>query len=242
MQPARTDRHQKLVENSLLLYLALCNVNRLVLLTESSAFAILERLRGTAEAGIAYTSRTLNRQMKHAMLNVCRQLTIQVLTDLEKFIRARSKESWPTIFATITLLSFSIEQVEILIEDYVLTTKISDGPLPDALKREPQRSCRALEDMPFGQLTSVFHTLYRTSKGGSGAFNPFRDDFEDGDEDLGPAASEMVRRIKDDVLNEGGRKMLEDKDTPLSFEDGGNAFAERNAGRLVAKFLLSFVL
>jgi hypothetical protein len=72
------------------------------------------------------------------------------------------------------------------------------------MEDEPRNTCQRLDEVPFGQLVHIFHTLFRTSKGDSGGLNPFRDGFEFGVEDgFDEAAMRMVQEIRKEALGNG---------------------------------------
>jgi hypothetical protein len=148
----------------------------------------------------------LNRQIKHAFYEINRKLTHRVFTELEKVIRSRQRSSWPIYFSAMLILSLCIEKVQVLADSHVNAAKSSDPGSLAGLEDEPKNTCQKLDDIPFGQLVHIFHTLFRTVKGDSRGLNPFRDGFERGvEEGFDEAAISMVQEIKKDALGDGMR-------------------------------------
>lgn len=74
----------------------------------------------------------------------------------------------------------------------------AQGTTSDA---EPQKSCQAMEDIVFGQLIHIFHTLFRTHKADQGGFNPltaYNDQAAESTFD--DASMTMIREIKEKIF------------------------------------------
>jgi hypothetical protein len=88
--------------------------------------------------------------------------------------------------------------------------------------------------------------------------NPFRDEFElNAEKHFDAPAMAMIREIKKNVFEKGEflfflfcmsavannstAELLEERDKPLVLDMRPEDFAKRNSGRLVARFLLSFL-
>jgi hypothetical protein len=151
-----------------------------------------------------YSSRLLNRQLKHITFKICRDLTFKFLSKLEKAVRSRDKTFWPIFFASMILLCSTIEHDQILLNAHVQTARVAQPDAVLGMDEEPQKACLDLEEGPCAQLTHLFHALFRTGKRDSGGLNPFRDEFELNTEKHFDAASmTMIREIKKNVFEEG---------------------------------------
>jgi hypothetical protein len=149
-----------------------------------------------------YSSRLLNRQLKHVTFKLCRQILLKFLSKLEKAVRSRDKGFWPIYFACMVLLCSTIEHDQILLNAHIQTAR--QAGMVEGLEEEPHKACQELEDGPCAQLTHLFHALYRTGKRDSGGLNPFRDEFEmNAERHFDDAAMEMVRDVKRNVFDKG---------------------------------------
>ncbi len=120
---------------------------------------------------------------------------------------------------------------------------------------EPQLYCGMVDKMPYAQFAHLFHALYRTEKGDTGGLNPFRENFAAGKDNMfDDAAMIMVQEVKERILDHGMgaslilRDMLtilddiiRERNKPLDFGGGQEEFAKSNSGRLVSRFLMSFI-
>jgi hypothetical protein len=205
-----------------------------------------------------YSSRLLNRQLKHITFKLCRQLAFKALSKLEKAVRSRDKGFWPIYFASMILLCSTIEHDQILLNAHIQTARAAQPDMMVGMEEEPQKACQELEDGPCAQLTHLFHALYRTGKRDSGGLNPFRDEFElNAEKHFDAPAMAMIREIKKNVFEKGEfpfflfcmsavannstAELLKERDKPLVLDMRPEDFAKRNSGRLVARFLLSFL-
>ncbi|KAH9215926.1 hypothetical protein DL95DRAFT_388239 [Leptodontidium sp. 2 PMI_412] len=216
------------------------SINRPVLFTSSSATHILTHLQIDSPASQLYSSRILNRQTKALSYHTSRIMTTKVLSQLEKTMRSRDKSLWPTCFAAMLLLAYCMEQMEILARAYIQAAKMGDPESKAAVGNEPEEYCEMVDGGPYAQLSHLFHALYRTGKADNGGLNPLREDFG-GQDDAGfdGVAIKMICGVREKVL--GNVEMLQERDKPLDFSVGQEEFAKNSSGRLVAKFLLSFL-
>lgn len=193
-----------LIRDVLLLYSALCHTGRPTVFTDESTRLLLNHLQIEDSTSEYFHSRLLNRQIKHAFYEINRKLTHRVLNELEKVIRSRQRSSWPICFAAMLILSLCIEKVQVLADAHVEAAKSSETQPLTGLEDELRNICQRLDEVLFGQLVHVFHTLFRTSKGDSGGLNPFRDGFECGVEDgFDEGAMRMVQETRNGVLGNG---------------------------------------
>ncbi|KAE9364605.1 hypothetical protein N431DRAFT_354919 [Stipitochalara longipes BDJ] len=229
-----------LIHTILELRLAIRAISNPPIFTDSSAKMILYHIQTKYPSVEFYSSRLLNRQLKHITFKLCRQLAFKALAKLEKAVRSRDKGFWPIYFASMILLCSTIEHDQILLNAHIQTARAAQPDMMMGMDEEPQKACQELEDGPCAQLTHLFHALYRTGKRDSGGLNPFRDEFElNAEKHFDAPAMKMIREIKKNVFEKA--ELLRERDKPLVLDMKPEDFAKRNSGRLVAKFLLSFL-
>lgn len=187
-----------------MLYNAISTARTPLLIEEASAIPIFQQIGQEAPQGQMYSSRLLNRQFKSVIFGICQKLINLVLGELEKALRKRQRETWPSCFIGILLLCATIEEIQYLIYSHTSVAKSSQDPGPlDRLENEPHASCNFLDEAVYGQLIYVFHALFRTSKGQKGGLNPFGAEFRREDEpgfDDDDAVMEMIQEIKEKVM------------------------------------------
>ena len=119
-------------------------------------------------------------------------------------MRSRDKSLWPTCFASVLLLAYCMEQMEVLAGAHVHAARMGDPEARAAVEKEPEEYCEVVDNGPFAQLSHLFHALYRTGRADTGGLNPLRDDFRSRD-DVGfdDAATKMIRDVRVKVMNNG---------------------------------------
>jgi len=155
---------------------------------------------------VLYSSRLLNLQIKSIVLNTCEKLIAVILMDLEKVMRKRQRKLWPICFTSILLLSFVMEQAQNLVYTHIQVAGSSGPSSMAGHQNELHESCGVLEEAVYGQLTYIFHALYRTSKDENGGLNPFGDHFTAANEPgFDDAAMNMIDEIKEKALDHSMR-------------------------------------
>ena len=156
-----------------------------------------------------------------------------------------------------------IEQLQISAQAHVDAARFWSSETLSAaeLEDELRQACQQLDDMPFKQVTRVFHGVYKTAREESGRLyrsNPIRDDdwVVLRQTKLDEAALTMIGTVRNLVrdngmaLNDyivraclltGVETQLHELNKPPNFEHGPEEFAKKNMGRLTSKFLLSFL-
>ncbi|KAG4443108.1 hypothetical protein IFR05_001434 [Cadophora sp. M221] len=230
----------KLIHDCFKLIATIRSINRPVLFTSSSATHILTNLQIDSPTSQLYSSRILNRQTKALSYHTSRIMTTKVLSQLEKTMRSRDKSLWPTCFAAMLLLAYFMEQMEVLARAHIQAATMGDPESKAAVEREPEEYCEMVDGGPYAQLSRLFHALYRTGKVDNGGLNPLREDFG-GQDDAGfdDVMMKMIRGVREKVL--GNVEMLQERNKPLDFSVGQEEFAKNSSGRLMARFLLSFI-
>jgi hypothetical protein len=122
------------------------------------------------------SSRLLGRQLKHAMHDLQEQQTETLLEDLERCLRKKERDEWPTWFCVLIILCLATEDVQVAIDNFVVNNKliINDSEVFHEL-RESHQDCWNLEDKLSHQFTQLFHDVFQTHKRSDG-FNPILDD------------------------------------------------------------------
>ncbi|CZR56777.1 uncharacterized protein PAC_06666 [Phialocephala subalpina] len=243
-----------LIRYSLLLCLALRFAARPSLFSTSSAQSG-HILKFVTEPEKVYTSRLFNHQTKGIFYRLAMMYAEELFALLEKLMRSRDRSTWPVCFATMLVLCVCLERLQMLA--VVQTAFARSGNQEVASNEEPRKSCQATEDIPFGQLTHIFHAIYRTHKNEQHSFNPFvRGWVSGGIPPFEGAAMTMVSEIKQKVFEncmfpfypfepltqlKASAPLLSKHNKPLNVEVSLDVFGRENSGRLVAKFLLSFI-
>jgi hypothetical protein len=183
-------------------------MGRSLIYTAASADVVLQELRRpTARIWDSNISWLLNRQLKSAMITLLRGVTREILEDLEKELRTRSKAVWATCFCTVCILIFCMEEVQIATDGFVMHKRLYN---PDGNNPSPEDAieiCRKLDELPYAYLIELFHGVYKTRKlpmrhRGDHIYNPIRDgaevDREEGvDQEAVDLANEARLIIKD---------------------------------------------
>ncbi|KAK0123923.1 hypothetical protein ONS95_008913 [Cadophora gregata] len=230
----------KLIHDCFKLVATIRSVNRPVIFTPSSATRILSHLQIESPADQLYSSRILNRQTKALSYHISRLMMTRVLSQLEKTMRSRDKSFWPICFAAMLLLTYCMEQMEVLAGAHVQAARLGDQEARAAVEKEPREYCAMVDVGPFAQLSHLFHALYRTGRADSGGLNPLREDFESRDiAGFDDAATNMIRTMREKTMK--NVEMLKEQNKPFDSAAGQEELAKNSSGRLMARFLRSFV-
>jgi hypothetical protein len=192
-------------------------------------------------------SRLLNRQLKHEMYKLQRKILPAVLEDLEKDLKTRSKSCWASSFCVVLIVLMCMEEMQICMDGFTMHSKVYQTE--DKISSDEYiDTCRQVDHLLYTHLTGLFHGVYKSTnpKSKSKSYvNPIRDGPQlDEDDGLDEDAVDLVEEIREIIL-ENYMELLERARTP-SFSNSHDtlpqhmAFRERNSGRLVSKFLLSF--
>jgi hypothetical protein len=155
-----------------------CFMSRIITFTMESAEKAVATLRRPQLFPFAQvlTSTSLNLQVKQAMQSLLREITSEVLAELEKaMLGHKTKAQWAEVFCVLLVLCICIEAVQVTSDSYAIA----------ALRKFPEcglsRSaiCQKLDEKPFKDLTGLFHIIYKTYKTKDNqtskvGFNPIR--------------------------------------------------------------------
>jgi len=144
------------------------------------------------------------------MHSLLRDLTQDVLRDLEKKLMKRTEASWAPCFCTILILCICVEEVQASIDGFAVHSskkKAGEG----AISREDSIGIsRRLDDLLFADCKVLFHGIYRSGKGSSGqknetVFNPIRFEVQiDESKGLTQEMCDLVEDIRD-ILDVHGK-------------------------------------
>ncbi|KAF4632185.1 hypothetical protein G7Y89_g5942 [Cudoniella acicularis] len=173
--------------------------------TSESAIQVLKTVRKPSqrEWNINPISHLLNRQIKSVMHLLLRELTRDVLEDLEKELRTRSKTVWGVCFSVVLILCLCMEDVQIGVSGAVMHKKLH-GPEDEVPSTASViDTCRKLDELPFGHIMALFHGVYRSQKRPSSTkkdhiYNPIRDGpLVDPNESLDQDSADLVYSIQE---------------------------------------------
>ena len=123
------------------------------------------------------SSRLLSRQIKYAMHKLHREITLNVLEELERCFRSRTKDSWGISFCTLLIVFLCIEGLQTFADVMVVCEIKERGEeLSEYTRKESFKACEELDEYPFRQSAKLFHEIYRCYKEGrtDKSFNPLR--------------------------------------------------------------------
>jgi hypothetical protein len=126
--------------------------------------------------GPTLTSRALNLQLKQAMYPVIRDMTQDVLKDLEQVFRQpRNKSTWAETLCVTVILCMCIEELQVAIDARFIAFATEDP----SLRLSGIKILRGLETHAFEQIVLMFHSVYRTGQSSLDkkrdfGFNPIR--------------------------------------------------------------------
>jgi hypothetical protein len=145
-----------------------------------------------------FTSRLLNHQAKRIFLSLAKTHAENVLTGLEKLLRSRNRSNWPVCFATMLMLCVCMERLQM----HSVTEAAFTRPLgEEAPVNEPGESCQLIEDIPYGQLSHIFNTIFRTPKGDRGCFSPFTPHLaEESESSFDESSKIMIQEIREKIF------------------------------------------
>jgi hypothetical protein len=115
------------------------------------------------------------------MHTLLREMTIEVLEELEMNLKARSKASWATSFCTVSILCICIEELQIAMNGFSMYMNNHGAKEDIPSVKDSVEVCQKLDDKPFIHLIALFHDIYETRKLASAnknVCNPLRDNPE----------------------------------------------------------------
>jgi hypothetical protein len=165
--------------------------------------------KSTARADKSMVSRLLNRQIKAAMHSLLREVTRNVLEDLGRDLKTRSKTVWSPCFCVIAILCICIEEVQIATNSFVTCPLAHGTRTAQPSSQATIDICRKLDNIPFVHLMDLFHGLYKTYKPltiqrNDHVYNPIRDGLEiDSSEGIGQDSVNLVNDLHKVVEDHG---------------------------------------
>ncbi len=190
-----------LLKNALKLHAIHYFMGCLVTFTDRSASELYRKVVPGLAPQAYLSARLLNRHIKYVMHKLHRDITIQVLGDLERSLRSRTKDSWGPSFCAILMLCLCIEGLQTAADVMVVCDMREKGDEASYNRNQSRKACEKLDEYPFRQCTKLFHDIYRSHKDGSGggrgdkAFNPLKMAADAGKMELDLKTERMVRLI-----------------------------------------------
>lgn len=172
----------------------------LVTFTNKSARQLYKILAPTATPPPYSSSRLLNRQLKYVMHKLHRETTLEVLEDLERSLRTRTKDSWGPSFCAILTLCICIEDLQTVADLMVVCDIQEKGAAAEYTRHQSYEACAALDEYPFRRCTKLFHDIYKSHRDGNGvgrekAFNPLQMAANGRNIELDPPTERMVKAV-----------------------------------------------
>jgi hypothetical protein len=173
--------------------------NQLPILTGPTVLDLLACLSPTTPMLQLVSSRLLDLQLKYVLYKFMRELISGALQDLERCMRSRTKDSWPSSFSAVLSLCLCIEELQIIaVKAATNQIVVEQAPLS---KEAVLQACQEIEDYTFRLVTEVFHGIYRTTTNESGkadrSFNPLKRRLASMDPVFGSSnpAEDMIHQI-----------------------------------------------
>jgi hypothetical protein len=155
-----------------------------------------------------FVSHLLNRQIKCAMQKLRKQITREVLEELEEKLRRKTNKAWATCFSVIVIVCIIIEEGQIAMNG-ILMHKRQFEPEAAPSARRVLEACHELDARLFRHMTELFHAVFKTQKYPSSnksnsVFNPIRDGFqEERDDDVRRDSEFLVYEVQK-ILHDHG--------------------------------------
>ncbi|KAE9378477.1 hypothetical protein N431DRAFT_528799 [Stipitochalara longipes BDJ] len=249
---ARSSRTTVILDKAMMLHTIYIFMATTLTMTESSKEHLTDHLqkptRVCYHSNIA--SRLLNRQIKSAMHTLRQQLMREVLEELEKELKTRSKAVWAPCFCVALILCMCVEDAQIAMDAFAMHTRILGAEQDAPSSQATIEACRKLDDLLFIHLLELFHGVYRTHQtskalNSSRVYNPIRDgpdiDVKEGldqeSADLALEFRQIMANHKHEIVERAAKPSFADDHDSLARH---MAFREGNSGRLVSAFLKSF--
>ncbi|KAK1987188.1 hypothetical protein LZ30DRAFT_580417 [Colletotrichum cereale] len=200
------------------------------------------------------TPRVLNRQIKAVIDELLMRDMQHLFESFSKSLKPKSRQEWAPCMASFLVLCLFMESVETAAETFVVALNeisLRNHTPPEYERQDALTINREVENMPFKQFAYQFHQIYQTHSRDASTkpFNPMLDSSWAEQGDLDGPAMEMVMGLKELIR---GDNLFADIDLdlltmdPILPSNGEQHPFPRDvsvnySGRLVSKFLLSFL-
>nr|XP_036575336.1 fungal zn binuclear cluster domain containing protein [Colletotrichum truncatum]KAF6781894.1 fungal zn binuclear cluster domain containing protein [Colletotrichum truncatum] len=198
------------------------------------------------------TPRVLNRQVKAVIDELLMRDMQNLFESFSKSLKPKSRREWAPCLAAFLVLCLFMESVETAADTFVVALNeisLRNRTAPEYKRQDALNINKEVENMPFKQFAYQFHQIYQTHSRDTSAkpFNPLIDNVWAEQGDMDGSAIEMVMRLRN--LIQGDNYIELDfltMDPILPNGDGEEHPFPRDVsvnytGRMVAKFLLSFL-
>ncbi|GKT73512.1 hypothetical protein ColTof4_05935 [Colletotrichum tofieldiae] len=239
-----------MVKKALAIYGAHFVMTRHLCITRSSVVSLQDS--GLVPQEVPWvTPRVLNRQIKAVIDELLLRDMQHLFDSFSKSLKPKSRREWAPCMASFLVLCLFMEAVETAADTFVVALNeisLRNRTPPEYKRQDALNINREVENMPFKQFAYQFHQIYQTHSRDTSTkpFNPMLDSSWADQGDLDGPAMEMVMGLKE--LIQGGNYMdleLLTMDPILPSNGEQHPFPRdvsvNYTGRLVAKFLLSFL-
>ncbi|KAK1536885.1 uncharacterized protein CCOS01_02205 [Colletotrichum costaricense] len=196
------------------------------------------------------TPRVVNRQIKAVIDELLMRDMQHLFESFSKLLKPKSKQEWAPCMASFLVLCLFMESVETSADNFVVALNeisLRNHTPPEYKRQDALNINAAVENMPFKQFAYQFHQIYQTHSRDTAnkPFNPMLDNSWAQQGDLDGPAIEMVLGLRN-LIHQNGKELEGLADDPiLSTDHEQHPFprdvAANYTGRLVSKFLLSFM-
>lgn len=196
------------------------------------------------------TPRVLARQVKSLIDELIMKEMQQLFDQFSKSLKPKARRDWAPCLVSFLVLCLYMEAVETTADNFVISQ--NEINLRNRYPPEYQRAfalgiCKEVENMPFKQFAYQFHNIYQThtKDANTKSFNPlFDDSFREQGELDGPAI-QLVESLRQLFHGEDWQDLQFLGDDAILLNREQHPFPMDTSflytGRLIAKFLLSFM-
>ncbi|KFA70018.1 hypothetical protein S40285_02077 [Stachybotrys chlorohalonatus IBT 40285] len=238
-----------MVKRALSIYTMHYIMSRHLCLTRSTIMAL--QPSGLVPQNVPWvTPRVLARQVKSLIDEMIMRETQQLFEQFSKSLKPKARREWAPCLASFLVLCLYMEAVEMTADNFVISqneVNRRSSFAPEYQRKFALNVCQEVENMPFKQFAYQFHNIYQThvKDANTKSFNPmFDDSFAEQGEIDGPAV-EMVESLREMYYGEDWQDLQFLADDALLLGRDERSFPTDTSylytGRLIAKFLLSFM-
>jgi hypothetical protein len=143
------------------------------------------------------------------MLVLLQETTRQVLEDLEKELKSRTKASWAPCFCVISILCICAEELQVAVDGFAVHQMLNKDRTNPMSREDGVEISRRLDDLLYRDCANLFHAIYKSRRPKSGqrnerGFNPIRDGVDvDEEEGLTQAMHDLLEEIREILANHG---------------------------------------
>ena len=91
-----------------------------------------------------------------------REVMTEVLEELERELRSKSKAAWATCFCVTSILCICMEYAQTAMDAFTMHTRLHGAEKESPSSEATIEACRKLDKLLFRQLLAIFHTIYKS--------------------------------------------------------------------------------